>query len=139
MILTAILLFVAVGVLVIIHVCVVNKSLRRRDGDDTIPTITACNGGLKQVTEEDLKNLPCFNYKAAEEVSPIDCVVCLEHFRVGDSCRVLPNCNHSFHVVCIDSWVLKSPICPICRTRVYPTLVATLLDEESGASVDNGV
>ncbi|KAJ8771856.1 hypothetical protein K2173_027033 [Erythroxylum novogranatense] len=136
MILTAILLFVTAAVLVTIHVCAVNGAFRQREGDDSIPTTTAYNSGL---TKEELKNLPCFNYKAEEEVSPVDCVVCLERFRVGDSCRVLPNCNHSFHVLCIDSWVLKSPICPICRTTVFPPKIAMALDEESGACAHIGV
>nr|KYP52461.1 putative RING-H2 finger protein ATL5G [Cajanus cajan] len=65
----------------------------------------------------ELKNLPCFDYEEGESL--VDCAVCLENFKVGDVCRLLPNCSHSFHVHCIDSWILQTPFCPICRTWVH--------------------
>ncbi|KAK8671613.1 hypothetical protein V6N13_038203 [Hibiscus sabdariffa] len=34
----------------------------------------------------------------------IDCVICLEVFKDGDSCRVLPICKHLYHRFCIDQW-----------------------------------
>uniref|UniRef100_A0A803Q0R4 RING-type E3 ubiquitin transferase n=1 Tax=Cannabis sativa TaxID=3483 RepID=A0A803Q0R4_CANSA len=35
---------------------------------------------------------------------------------MGDKCRLLPTCNHSFHAECVDTWLLRTPFCPICRT-----------------------
>lgn len=74
---------------------------------------------------DELMKFPCFDYKGGEKesisncncISPVDCAVCLESFKVGDKCRLLPMCKHTFHARCIDKWLLKTPICPICRAR----------------------
>ncbi|OVA07607.1 zinc finger protein [Macleaya cordata] len=69
------------------------------------------------MSHDELEKLPCFEFKALEKgTSPVDCAVCLENFKMGEKCRLLPICKHSFHAQCVDSWLLKTPICPICRT-----------------------
>jgi E3 ubiquitin-protein ligase ATL10/75/76/77/78 len=55
-----------------------------------------------------------------------DCPICLGEFMDGEKVRVLPKCNHGFHVECIDTWLLSHsscPTCPICRQSLleYPT------------------
>ncbi|KAK2444798.1 RING-H2 finger protein ATL78 [Trifolium repens] len=55
-----------------------------------------------------------------------DCPICLGEFIDGEKIRVLPKCNHGFHVECIDTWLLSHsscPTCPICRQSLleYPT------------------
>ncbi|KAA3481653.1 putative phosphoribomutase isoform X1 [Gossypium australe] len=44
-----------------------------------------------------------------------ECVICLEEFKDGVSCRVLTNCNHLYHQLCIDEWLVKNSHCPLCR------------------------
>lgn len=44
-----------------------------------------------------------------------ECVICLEDYREGELCRILPNCNHMFHLKCIDVWLENHYACPICR------------------------
>ncbi|KAI3646907.1 hypothetical protein MP228_007128 [Amoeboaphelidium protococcarum] len=47
------------------------------------------------------------------------CAICLDDFVVGDKIRYLVNCCHSFHMQCIDPWLLtKKRVCPICKTDV---------------------
>ncbi|KAI3632388.1 hypothetical protein MIR68_009494 [Amoeboaphelidium protococcarum] len=47
------------------------------------------------------------------------CAICLDDFVVGDKIRYLVNCSHSFHMQCIDPWLLtKKRVCPICKTDV---------------------
>ncbi|KAM1282207.1 hypothetical protein ACFX2I_022698 [Malus domestica] len=78
-----------------------------------------------------LKALPQFRFRAAlprpqsqsssSSPSPspqTDCVVCLDSFREGQWCRKLPACDHVFHRLCLDTWLVKVSACPICRTRV---------------------
>ncbi|KAK1564680.1 hypothetical protein Q3G72_008789 [Acer saccharum] len=120
------LLFVGIAALVLIHVCIVGRAFRGSyDNGRFVQGIRGGGGGgNKTMSNEDLKKLPCFEYKVGEaetsssssSSSPVDCVICLEIFGVGDKCRSLPNCRHSFHAHCIDSWLLKTPVCPICRT-----------------------
>ncbi|KAL4324895.1 hypothetical protein GQ457_11G014210 [Hibiscus cannabinus] len=51
-----------------------------------------------------------------------DCVICLEEFKDGDSCSVLPNCKHVYHQFCIDQWLAKNRHCPLCRDSVTADL-----------------
>ncbi|XP_022775351.1 uncharacterized protein LOC111317208 [Durio zibethinus] len=52
--------------------------------------------GTKKMSDEDLKKLSSFEYKAAEKgSSPVECVVSLENFRKGDKCKLLPNSFYS--------------------------------------------
>lgn len=41
------------------------------------------------------------------------CAVCLSDFEVGDTLRKLP-CGHRFHMRCIDKWLLRNKVCPLC-------------------------
>lgn len=47
-----------------------------------------------------------------------ECAVCLGDFEEGELIKHLPNCNHSFHSSCIDSWFRNHSSCPLCRSHV---------------------
>ncbi|KAI3782987.1 hypothetical protein L2E82_13048 [Cichorium intybus] len=49
------------------------------------------------------------------------CVVCLNEFQDYDTLRVLPSCNHGFHLQCIDTWLRDNLNCPICRLNISGT------------------
>lgn len=117
-IISVILLFVGIAVLIVIHVCVVGRAFRDDpiNGRTSVPTRVE---RIPSMNPEDIKKLPCFDYKVEEKGNGnenVECSVCLENFRAGEKCRILPKCNHSFHAECIDSWLLKTAACPICRT-----------------------
>ena len=46
------------------------------------------------------------------------CIICLEEFEDGDYCRVLSECQHIYHMLCIDRWLVKDTHCPLCRCSV---------------------
>lgn len=48
----------------------------------------------------------------------LECAVCLSDLVDGDKARVLPRCNHGFHVDCIDMWFQSHSTCPLCRNTV---------------------
>ncbi|KAG1362045.1 E3 ubiquitin-protein ligase [Cocos nucifera] len=51
-------------------------------------------------------------------VDGTDCSVCLSEFREEESLRLLPKCNHAFHVQCIDTWLKSHSNCPLCRANI---------------------
>ncbi|VFQ76269.1 unnamed protein product [Cuscuta campestris] len=51
-----------------------------------------------------------------------DCAVCLDVIRADEPVRLVPGCNHGFHVECADTWLAKHPVCPICRSGLGPDL-----------------
>ncbi|XP_004489862.1 RING-H2 finger protein ATL46 [Cicer arietinum] len=64
--------------------------------------------------------LPVFFYKEIIGLKePFDCAVCLCEFLEQDKLRLLPNCNHAFHINCIDTWLLSNSTCPLCRGTLY--------------------
>ncbi|OEL35729.1 NEP1-interacting protein-like 1 [Dichanthelium oligosanthes] len=56
------------------------------------------------------------NVEASGEL--IACSVCLQEFEAGESARSLPVCRHTFHLPCIDGWLLRHASCPLCRRAV---------------------
>lgn len=129
------LLFLGIAMLVIIHICIVGRAFSRGFETDDFPIIKGAG-----MTIKDLKKLPCFEYKQGEEKATsasaaaaaaatiIDCAVCLDSFKVGDNCRILPNCHHYFHVQCVDAWLIKTPFCPICRSfsKLLPKVASNI-------------
>jgi hypothetical protein len=45
------------------------------------------------------------------------CSVCLMDFEPGDSLRTM-QCNHRFHMACVDQWLAQSAQCPVCKKKV---------------------
>lgn len=78
-------------------------------------TTTAARGLDARV----LNSLPVFTYSSKTDPdSKLECAVCLSEFEENESGRVLPKCNHSFHLECIDMWFHSHSTCPLCRAPV---------------------
>ncbi|XP_039039375.1 RING-H2 finger protein ATL1-like [Hibiscus syriacus] len=60
--------------------------------------------------------------REGNERSIYGCVVCLNEFQEHDILRVLPKCNHAFHLDCIDIWLQSNENCPLCRTSISRNL-----------------
>jgi len=50
------------------------------------------------------------------------CPICCEDFKGGDQVTSLPKCQHIYHPNCINNWLVKSPLCPMCRGNVRSNL-----------------
>ncbi|KAK1350770.1 hypothetical protein LUQ84_000050 [Hamiltosporidium tvaerminnensis] len=48
------------------------------------------------------------------------CCICLEPYIQGDQIRCL-YCHHIFHKICVDPWLCRTCICPICRKSIFLT------------------
>ncbi|KAK4757072.1 hypothetical protein SAY87_007199 [Trapa incisa] len=123
-IIVVILIFVGIVMLVLSHACVVEWVFRRRHpSNNNNAGATEADRGSTSMSKADVEMLPCFDFVSKEvgvgdgNGSPVNCAVCLENFKVGEKCRLLPICSHSFHADCVDAWLVKMPSCPICRSR----------------------
>ncbi|CAL5195838.1 unnamed protein product [Lathyrus oleraceus] len=65
-----------------------------------------------------LKSLPVLVYKPEEFKDDLECAVCLCDVVEGEKARLLPKCNHGFHLECIDMWFESHSTCPLCRNIV---------------------
>ncbi|WCJ27713.1 RING/U-box superfamily protein [Euphorbia peplus] len=78
---------------------------------------TAAGGGLDEST---IKSISVWKYKKSSDgiADGNDCSVCLAEFQENESLRLLPKCNHSFHLSCIDTWLKSNATCPLCRANI---------------------
>lgn len=66
-----------------------------------------------------IKSITVYKYKKGDgHVDGSDCSVCLSEFEEDESLRLLPKCNHAFHLPCIDTWLRSHSNCPLCRAFV---------------------
>uniref|UniRef100_A0A0E0K0T5 RING-type domain-containing protein n=1 Tax=Oryza punctata TaxID=4537 RepID=A0A0E0K0T5_ORYPU len=77
------------------------------------------------VRRKALRAMPTMVYSAATRLhaagggpSPA-CAICLADLEPGERVRVLPKCNHGFHVRCVDRWLLARSTCPTCRQPLF--------------------
>lgn len=124
---SVVLLFFGIALLVVIHICVVQRLFmsQHENGDLALDSSQGQRRGSSNpnISSEELNRLPCFDHvvevgRGGMTSNSADCAVCLESFKGGEKCRSLPDCGHYFHAQCIDSWLLKTPICPICRASI---------------------
>ncbi|XP_058745474.1 RING-H2 finger protein ATL60-like [Vicia villosa] len=65
-----------------------------------------------------LKSLPVLVFKPEDFKDGLECAVCLCDVDEGEKARILPKCNHGFHLDCIDMWFQSHSTCPLCRNLV---------------------
>lgn len=68
-----------------------------------------------------VRALPVLVFRAGRFKEGLECSVCLCELSDGEKARLLPNCNHGFHLDCIDMWFQSHSTCPLCRDVVAPT------------------
>lgn len=64
----------------------------------------------------------CYECKGYD-TNAIDCSICLEHIHKNNKSLV---CGHSFHIVCINSWLAVNFNCPICRRNPNEPIIIPL-------------
>ncbi|OIS99439.1 ring-h2 finger protein atl67 [Nicotiana attenuata] len=48
------------------------------------------------------------------------CAICLSEYNDSEILRMLPDCKHYFHVICVHAWLKLNASCPVCGTLHYP-------------------
>ncbi|KAK8617071.1 hypothetical protein V6N13_117039 [Hibiscus sabdariffa] len=89
-------------------------------------------------TSGPVTNATIVRYKSRGKIESrwtTDCVICLEEFKDGDSCSVLPNCKHLYHQFCIDQWLGRNRHCPLCRDSVRK-MGSTIVTGREAASTE---
>lgn len=91
-----------------------------RDRIDNVLSRNALPAGLE---ESVIELIAVCKYKKEEGVvEGTKCLVCLSDFQDDESLRLLPKCNHAFHLPCIDTWLKSHSSCPLCRANVAPSV-----------------
>lgn len=118
---------VTIILLVFAVVCVVCAHLfakwywnRRHENTTTgrrhqVTAVTALRHGLDPTV---LKTIPVVIFDPKEFKDGLECSVCLSEVSQGEKTRLLPKCNHGFHMDCIDVWFKSHSTCPLCRDPI---------------------
>lgn len=86
-----------------------------------------------------LRSLPVVSFKFGDYKDGMECSVCLCEVSEGEKARLLPNCNHGFHLECIDMWFRSHSTCPLCRTTVSPAPVSGHAPPETTMGIPTNV
>ncbi|KAL9315801.1 hypothetical protein ACSQ67_016802 [Phaseolus vulgaris] len=79
--------------------------------------------GLQQSV---INSITVCKYKRNEGlVEGTECSVCLNEFQEEETLRLLPKCNHAFHIPCIDTWLRSHINCPLCRAGIVSNSVTS--------------
>ncbi|KAL4369752.1 hypothetical protein GQ457_05G012090 [Hibiscus cannabinus] len=83
-------------------------------------------GGARGLAGDLVEKIPKItirnNDNADASGEKVSCSVCLQDFQLGETVRSLPQCNHQFHLPCIDKWLLSHGSCPLCRRDLFRKL-----------------
>ncbi|WOG91776.1 hypothetical protein DCAR_0311027 [Daucus carota subsp. sativus] len=101
--------------------CVLRRQARQRASLWQIGLFaTAPEPPKAGLDETIIGSLPSFVFRHDHKSRTIECAVCLSNLEDGELIRILPNCDHNFHVACIDTWLSTNSTCPVCRSAVEP-------------------
>ncbi|EFH58329.1 hypothetical protein ARALYDRAFT_483804 [Arabidopsis lyrata subsp. lyrata] len=71
--------------------------------------------GLDQSTIETFKKMELGESRRISGTNGIVCPICLSEYASKETVRFIPECDHCFHVKCIDVWLKIHGSCPLCR------------------------
>lgn len=110
----------------------------RRFGNETPEqaVVRLANTGVKKRT---LQKIPVVVYGSGLDLKVTECPICLGDFVEGHMVRVLPKCNHGFHVKCIDKWLVSHSSCPNCRCSLLERSTSRVADENSAAQAQENL
>ncbi|XP_055814831.1 RING-H2 finger protein ATL54-like [Solanum dulcamara] len=73
-----------------------------------------------------ISSITIHKYKRGEGlIEATECSVCLSEFQEDETLRILPMCNHAFHIPCIDTWLRSHTNCPMCRAGIVIMIPTT--------------
>lgn len=82
-----------------------------------------------------IRSLKTVVYKSTD-ADRLDCAVCLSDFEDDETMLLLPQCNHGFHVDCINMWFFSHSTCPLCRNTVVSDGISSIHNNNNIASTE---
>ncbi|KAF3672161.1 RING-H2 finger protein ATL54-like [Capsicum chacoense] len=126
-----ILLFIVVGIA--LYICcsfIIHKFRNSRTSSQPEQQVEVVEGQLSDIQTVGLQQsvisaITIRKYKRGEGlIEGTECSVCLSEFQEDETLRILPKCNHAFHIPCIDTWLRSHTNCPVCRAIIVITIPA---------------
>ena len=64
------------------------------------------------------EDLPTIIYQSYHKLDNTECWIWMQNFVSGDIIKVLPNCFHYFHFLCIQEWFKRRKWCPLDKKEI---------------------
>ncbi|XP_020866877.1 RING-H2 finger protein ATL20 isoform X1 [Arabidopsis lyrata subsp. lyrata] len=91
------------------NAAIADTALTQQPRGDVVTT------GLDQSTIESYKKVELGESRRLPGTNGIICPICLSEYASKETVRCMPECEHCFHVECIDAWLKIHNSCPVCR------------------------
>nr|XP_009770318.1 PREDICTED: RING-H2 finger protein ATL20-like [Nicotiana sylvestris] len=78
-------------------------------------TISLHTSGLDDCTIQSYPKVVLGASRRLPGINALTCPICLVEYSAGESVRLIPLCQHSFHADCVDEWLKIKATCPVCR------------------------
>nr|XP_010327007.1 RING-H2 finger protein ATL20-like [Solanum lycopersicum] len=96
------------------------RQLQVLEATSTLPressvVVTLPTSGLDDCMIQSYKKIVLGESLRLPGLNSLTCPICLVEYIPGDSIRIIPVCQHCFHVQCIDEWLKMKSTCPVCR------------------------
>eukprot|EP00249_Psilotum_nudum_P010939 c22861_g1_i1 orf=866-1951(+) len=115
------------------------SAIRRRYRFDFTGREASLMAGSIGLEKAVIDTLPTFTYEGPRTGDVLECAVCLCEFKENEKGRLLPKCNHNFHIECIDMWFHSHSTCPLCRTHAVPDSIPDIPNSQEDASMEGTV
>ncbi|XP_015062124.1 putative RING-H2 finger protein ATL21A [Solanum pennellii] len=75
--------------------------------------------GLDESTIQSYPKVVLGESRRISGINVMICAICLGEYSAGETLRCIPECEHCFHVECVDKWLKMNSSCPICRNSLH--------------------
>ncbi|MCD7471259.1 hypothetical protein HAX54_011593 [Datura stramonium] len=75
--------------------------------------------GLDESTIQSYRKVVLGESRRIPGINVMICAICLGEYSAGETLRCIPECEHCFHVECVDKWLKMNSTCPVCRNSLH--------------------
>ncbi|WMV11564.1 hypothetical protein MTR67_004949 [Solanum verrucosum] len=75
--------------------------------------------GLDESTIQSYPEVVLGESRRISGINVMICAICLCEYSAGETLRCIPECEHCFHVECVDKWLKMNSSCPVCRNSLH--------------------
>ncbi|KAJ8529283.1 hypothetical protein K7X08_036118 [Anisodus acutangulus] len=75
--------------------------------------------GLDESTIQSYPKVVLGESRRISGINVMTCAICLGEYGAGETLRCIPECEHCFHIECVDKWLKMNSTCPICRNSLH--------------------
>ena len=69
-------------------------------------------------SEPPARRAPSYTHTPVIPQVETTCAICLADMEDGEAVRQLIRCHHAYHAPCLDTWLQRSALCPLCKRSV---------------------